>query len=230
MPFEDGLDLEWMMSYDVKKNIIEHCRIANIHIPASYKKSVFGFILADFFKKDPFYTVNKLPEEEQKMLSRLIVCKSNEYITHPRNDDKFLLMQKLHLVVTHQTETEWHIFMPDCIRTILSKASEFDIGYHPGMREYANVLDDITACNKRVQEIVNMGMNDALSIPDMKNELTSLQQRYEAGRKKHLALCAKYPWAKHHEQMIQGSISSFLGFIAHLKEMIDLFLMVDFFM
>ena len=73
IPFEDGLDLEWMMFYVTKKNILEHCRLASIQISSSHRKGLIGWVLADFFKKDPFYIVNKLSQEEQSMLSKPIV-------------------------------------------------------------------------------------------------------------------------------------------------------------
>lgn len=183
IPFEDGLDLEWMMFYVTKKNILEHCRLASIQISSSHRKGLIGWVLADFFKKDPFYIVNKLSQEEQSMLSKLIVYKSNEYITYPRNDDKFLLMQKFHLVVTYQTDTEWYIFMPDCIRTILVKASEADIDYHPGMRKYSDTLADLTECNKRIQEFMDMGLMATISLPGINSELSSMEQRYKTEKK-----------------------------------------------
>lgn len=223
VPFEDGLDLEWMMSYDTKKNILDHCRLASIQISSSYRKGLIGWVLADFFKKDPFYMVNKLSQEEQSMLSKLVARKSTDYITYPRNDDKFLLMQKFHLVVTYQTETEWYIFMPDCIRTILAKASEADIDYHPGMREYSDILADLTECNKRIQEFMDMGLMATISLPSINFELSSMEQRYKTGRKKHLALCQKYPWANKNKATVQDSISDALEFIGHLKKISVLF-------
>lgn len=54
-----------------------------------------------------------------EILKKLLSSSTEECIKYPRNDAKYLLMQKLHLVVTYEAATEWHIFMPSSIRKVL---------------------------------------------------------------------------------------------------------------
>ena len=119
LPYIDILSLNDMMSFDTKVNIVEHCKLARIDIPKSWRKAQIADALADIFTKDPLWTLEVLPEEELELLKKLLTSSTEECIKHPRNDTKYLLMQKLHLVVTYEAASEWHIFMPSCIRKIL---------------------------------------------------------------------------------------------------------------
>ena len=119
LPYIDILSLNDMMSFDTKVNIIEHCKLARIDIPKSWRKAQIADALADIFTKDPLWTLEVLPEEELGLLKKLLSSSTEECIKYPRNDARYLLMQKLHLVVTYEAASEWHIFMPSCIRKIL---------------------------------------------------------------------------------------------------------------
>lgn len=119
LPFIDTLSLIDMMSFDTKANIIEHCKLARIDIPKSWRKAQIADALVDIFTNDPLWTLEVLPEEELVLLKKLLTLSTEECIKYPRNDAKYLIMQKLHLVVSYEAATEWHIFMPSCIRKIL---------------------------------------------------------------------------------------------------------------
>lgn len=119
----DILTLDDMMSFDTKVNIIEHCRLAHIDIPKSWRKARIGEALADLFESDPQWTLKHLPQEEITLIKQLLALPADEYITYPRNDDRYLLMQKFHLVVTYEAAKEWHIYMPSSIRNILKDVS-----------------------------------------------------------------------------------------------------------
>lgn len=119
LPFIDTLSLTDMMSFDTKANIIEHCKLARIDIPKSWRKAQIADALVDIFTNDPLWTLEVLPEEELELLKKLLTLSTEECIKYPRNDAKYLLMPKLHLVVSYEAATEWHIFMPSCIRKIL---------------------------------------------------------------------------------------------------------------
>ena len=64
LPYIDILSLNDMMSFDTKVNIIEHCKLARIDIPKSWRKAQIADALADIFTKDPLWTLEVLPEEE----------------------------------------------------------------------------------------------------------------------------------------------------------------------
>ena len=119
LPFIDTLSLTDMMSFDTKANIIEHCKLARIDIPKSWRKAQIADALVDIFTNDPLWTLDVLSEEELELLKKLLTLSTEKCIKYPRNDAKYLIMQKLHLVVSYEVATEWHIFMPSCIRKIL---------------------------------------------------------------------------------------------------------------
>ena len=47
LPYIDILSLNDMMSFDTKVNIIEHCKLARIDIPKSWRKAQIADALAD---------------------------------------------------------------------------------------------------------------------------------------------------------------------------------------
>ena len=57
LPYIDILSLNDMMSFDTKVNIIEHCKLARIDIPKSWRKAQIADALADIFSKDPLWTL-----------------------------------------------------------------------------------------------------------------------------------------------------------------------------
>ncbi len=123
LPYFDIMSLEDMMSFDTKVNILDHCKLAHIDIPKSWRKAHIGEALADLFTNDPLWTLKHLSQEELELLKQLQSLSPEEYITYPRNDERYLLMQKFHLVVTYEGPTEWQIYMPSSIRNILKDVS-----------------------------------------------------------------------------------------------------------
>ena len=155
LPFRDKLDLVSMIAYDTKRVIQEHARLINVSLPSSYRKGEMAEGLATLFQHDPFYTVNQLPMDEQKLIAQLINLKFDECVEVPRNNEKHLMMQKVHLVVTYEDGNTWKLFMPDCVRTILRDTTESQIGDIPGMMEYRKVLESLTECNIKLQEVMD---------------------------------------------------------------------------
>ena len=93
LPYIDILSLNDMMSFDTKVNIIEHCKLARIDIPKSWRKAQIADALADIFTKDPLWMLEVLPEEELELLKKLLSSSTEECVKYPRNDVKYLLMQ-----------------------------------------------------------------------------------------------------------------------------------------
>lgn len=143
LPFRDKLNLAMMIEYDTKKVIQEHARLINVSLPSSYRKGEMAEGLATLFQHDPFYTVNQLPMDEQKLIAQLINLNFDECVEVPRNNEKHLMMQKVHLVVTYEDGNTWKLFMPDCVRTILRDTTESQIGdiRHDGISQSIGEFD-----------------------------------------------------------------------------------------
>lgn len=99
-----------MIEYDTKKVIQEHAKLINVSLPSSYRKGEMAEGLATLFQHDPFYTVNQLPMDEQKLIAQLINLKFDECVEVPRNGEKHLMMQKVHLVMTYEDGNTWKLF------------------------------------------------------------------------------------------------------------------------
>ncbi len=219
LPFRDGLDLATMIEYDTKKVIQEHAKLINVSLPSSYRKGEMAQGLATLFQHDPFYTVNQLPMDEQKLIAQLINLKFDEYVEVPRNDEKHLMMQKVHLVVTYEDTNTWRLFMPGCVRNVLKDTAESQIGDIPGMMEYRKVLESLTECNIKLQEVMDREAGKMPISQASKGILIQLEKQYIEKREELRKIQQKYSWASDTENPIQQSIDDALMYIGFLKMM-----------
>ena len=217
LPFRDKLDLATMIAYDTKRVIQEHAKLINVSLPSSYRKGEMAEGLATFFQHDPFYTVNQLPKDEQKLIAQLINLKFDEYVEVPRNDKKYLMMQKVHLVVTYEEENTWKLFMPECIRTILRETTESQIGDVPGMMDYRKVLESLTECNIKLQEVMDREAGKIPMSQASKLILNQLEKQYIEKREELRKIQAKYSWASDKKNPVQQSIADALMYIGFMK-------------
>lgn len=123
LPFVDTfMTVANFFEIDTKANLQHHCDDLDIYLPAKLRKADFALSLAKFFEHNPLFTYNRLPQSEKEMIAELLSSPSKKYITYPRNDRQFLMMQKVHLVVTYEKARTWQLYMPDCIRKVLNEA------------------------------------------------------------------------------------------------------------
>ncbi len=219
LPFRDGLDLATMIEYDTKKVIQEHAKLINVSLPSSYRKGEMAQGLATLFQHDPFYTVNQLSMDEQKLIAQLINLKFDEYVEVPRNDEKHLMMQKVHLVVTYEDTDTWRLFMPGCVRNVLKDTVESQIGDIPGMMEYRKVLESLTECNIKLQEVMDREAGKMPISQASKGILIQLEKQYIEKREELRKIQQKYSWASDKENPVQKSIDDALMYIGFLKMM-----------
>ena len=217
LPFRDTLDMATMIEYDTKKEILEHAKLINVSMPSSYRKGEMAQGLATLFQHDPFYTINQLPMDEHKLIAQLINLKFDEYVEVPRNDRKLLMLQKVHLVVTYEEDDTWKLFMPDCIRTILKDTTESQIGDIPGMMEYRKVLESLTECNIKLQEVMDRETGKMPMSQASKMILSRLEKQYIEKREELRKIQAKYSWASDKENPVQQSVADALMYIGFMK-------------
>lgn len=217
LPFRDTLDMATMIEYDTKKEIQEHAKLINVSMPSSYRKGEMAQGLATLFQHDPFYTINQLPMDEQKLIAQLINLKFDEYVEVPRNDRNLLMLQKVHLVVTYEIDDTWRLFMPDSIRTILKDTTESQIGDIPGMMEYRKVLESLTECNIKLQEVMDREAGKMPMSQASKMILSQLEKQYIEKREELRKIQAKYSWASDEKNPVQQSIADALMYIGFMK-------------
>lgn len=217
LPFRDMLDMATMIEYDTKKEIQEHAKLINVSMPSSYRKGEMAQGLATLFQHDPFYTINQLPMDEQKLIAQLINLKFDEYVEVPRNDRNLLMLQKVHLVVTYELDDTWRLFMPDCIRTILKDTTESQIGDIPGMMEYRKVLESLTECNIKLQDVMDRETGKMPMSQASKMILSQLEKQYIEKREELRKIQAKYSWASDEKNPVQKSIADALMYIGFMK-------------
>ena len=217
LPFRDTLDLATMIGYDTKKEIQEHAKLINVSMPSSYRKGEMAQGLATLFQHDPFYTINQLPIDEQKLIAQLINLKFDEYVEVPRNDRNLLMLQKVHLVVTYEEDDTWKLFMPDSIRTVLKETTESQISDIPGMMEYRKVLESLTECNIKLQEVMDRETGKMPMSQASKMILSQLEKQYIEKREELRKIQAKYSWASDEKNPVQQSVADALMYIGFMK-------------
>lgn len=73
------------------------------------------------FLTHPVKLYDALPVKEQKVVSKLLNMKADEYLTWPLKEGEELVMQTLHLVISYEDGKQWRLYMPDCIRRELDR-------------------------------------------------------------------------------------------------------------
>ena len=186
-PLADNLSVKEMAMYDSKENILQSFRLINVRINKNYKKAELADGLEHIFTHEPALFCNILPREERKILAELLMYPQDHYVEQPRDDYKYLLMQKLHLVVTYEGPKTWHIYMPDNIRQRLNKMFEDDVKLYPDIDKMNQLFDQVVKIRERVFEILYTRNPDSLSKSErkaIKREADVMAKDFESLRKK----------------------------------------------
>lgn len=186
-PLADNLSVKEMAMYDSKENILQSFRLINVRINKNYKKAELADGLEHIFTHEPALFCNILPREERKILAELLMYPQDHYVEQPRDDYKYLLMQKLHLVVTYEGPKTWHIYMPDNIRQRLNKMFEDDVKLYPDLDKMNQLFDQVVKIRERVFEILYTRNPDSLSKSErkaIKREADVMAKDFENLRKK----------------------------------------------
>lgn len=130
-PLPDDISMKDLAMFDSKANILESFKLVNCRISKNYKKEELASALEHFFMQFPGAFANILSSHEVKIMSELLDNPQSHYVEYERDDDHFLLIQKLHLVVTYETKDKWHIYMPDNIRKRLNDMLKDDLKRYP---------------------------------------------------------------------------------------------------
>lgn len=162
-PLTDNLSIKEMAMYDNKENILQSFRLINVKINKNYKKAELADGLEHIFTHEPALFCNILPREEQKILAELLMYPQDHYVEVPRDDYKYLLMQKLHLVITYEGVNTWHLYMPDSIRQRLNSMFEEDLKLYPEIEEMHNIFEQMTEKRDHLFQLMDKTNPDALS-------------------------------------------------------------------
>jgi len=137
-PLMEDLSIGELAKYDNKSNMLETFRLIGVGVAKSWDKAGLAAGMEIVFSHSPALFSNILPNEERMLLARLLELKQDECVSCHADERKFLMLQKLHLVVTYEDKKQgtWRLYMPNNIRQRLSgmdKAVPMKIG--DGMHE-----------------------------------------------------------------------------------------------
>lgn len=138
---------------DNKSGLIYSLLTLGIKVSARQKKGELVDILNELFTEKLFYIIDRLPKDEQELLSRLIGCKQSEYVEVPISE-QHLGLQIHHLVVTEVMGDKWRLYMPDSIRQHIDKSAMSNLSAYPGMQEWNDAMAELNKLQKQVEEDV----------------------------------------------------------------------------
>ena len=170
-PLLDDLSIKEMAMYDSKANILDTFHLLNVKVSKNYTKAQLAVILEHLFSNEPALFANLLPKEELTILSELLKNKQDHYAEHPCDKFRFLLLQRLHLVITFEGQDIWHLYMPDNIRHRLNQMFNEDLKLYPDIEKMNSLLEQAARIGQRVFEILHTQDPDKLG----KSERKSLQ-------------------------------------------------------
>lgn len=188
-PLPDDISMKDLAMFDSKANILESFKLMNFRINRNYKKEELASVLEQFFMQFPGAFANILPRHEITIMAELLENPQSHYVEYERDDDHFLLIQKLHLVVTYETKDRWHIYVPDSIRKRLNDMLKEDIKRYPELEEYGKLIDkanklreeaDTFALAHFITSEYNVGSDPKPTAAKYAAELKKLKQDFQA--------------------------------------------------
>lgn len=194
-PLLDDITIEYLVQYDTKANIQECLKMIGVSVPKHYKKEILIQIINDFYKNDIGKFVNSVSRDEWEYFSELLSIKQNEYVSVPRNDKKFLTLQKLFLVITAVDGDEWHLYMPDNIRQQINAMVKRDVQQHPALKEISKTANRLMAISQYVSETVLSKDPDEINAFEAKQLLKIVREKakeMEEGREELVKIKSKY--------------------------------------
>lgn len=140
-------DFREILFSDTKPGLYESLIALDVKVAKSLRKGEMVDMLDSFFTEKPFYIIDRLPKDEQELLSKLIGCKESEYIEVPISEQR-LGLQFHHLVVTEVVDDKWRLYMPDSIRQHIDKSAMSNLSAYPGMQEWNDAMAELNKLQK----------------------------------------------------------------------------------
>lgn len=176
-PLSDDLSIGELAKYDSKANMLETFRLIGVGVAKSWDKTDLATGMDMVFDQTPALFANILPKEEGMLLASLLDRKQDEYVTSPADKSKFLMLQKLHLVVTYEDKGTWHLYMPDQIRQRLNDMMKEDLKLYPEIEEMHHLLAQITEKRDRLYHLLDTNNPDTLTkqkAPELSDEVEAI--------------------------------------------------------
>jgi len=150
-----------LLMQDTKVNILKNFEALSIQVSKSLRKGELVEMLASVFDEKPFYIINHLPEEEQKILSKLIACRQDEGVDVPTglngssgSNGNILALQLHHLVVTKVDGDKQLLFMTNSIRQHIDRCAMKDLSVFPRMQEWKDNLYKLNELQLQIEQDV----------------------------------------------------------------------------
>lgn len=162
------ISLKEVLPVDTKANILECFKLIHVQVAKNYKKDILAEIYDYYFHKNTSQVIDHLPREEFRLLTELLELPQNKYVEYPRNDEKFLFLQKCYLVMTYQTKDIWHLYMTDNIRNTIKKMVKQGLKSYPTIQELHNILEEFTGLKNELILLLSQNDPNHLSKSDRK--------------------------------------------------------------
>ena len=162
-PLKSNLSIGTLAKYDTKANMLDTIQLIGVDVPKSWDKTALSRGLDMIFSQPPALFANVLPLSEQTLLAGLLECKQSEYVSSPVGDGTFLMLQRLHLVVTYECGDAWHLYMPDDSRQRLQRMASEDIKQYPEIEQFQQLLSELTTHRNQLYALMDRYNPDALT-------------------------------------------------------------------
>lgn len=172
---------------DTKANILECFRLIHLQVVKNYQKDILAEIYDHYFHQYTSQVIDHLPREEFRLLTELLELPQDKYAEYPRNNEKFLFLQKCYLVMTYQTKDTWHLYMTDNIRNSIKKMVSQGLKSYPVIQEMHNLLEEFTGLKKELILLLTQHDPKHLtesnqkklkkSFPELKNKMETCRNR-----------------------------------------------------
>ncbi len=155
-PLSENLSIGELAKYDSKANMLLTFQLIGVSVAKSWDKTSLAMGMDVVFDQNPAIFANILPRDERNLLASLLECKQDKCVYCPARKDGFLMLQRLHLVVTYEDKATWHLYMPDKIRKRLNSMVEEDMKLYPEIEEMHHLLNQIAKKRDHLYHLLDM--------------------------------------------------------------------------
>ena len=120
--FSSNLSLPSILVCMTKVQMIDICKKLDLYVSPNLKKEETARRLAAAMLDEPLNILHQLCKNELQLLDEIVKAGPNQYVIRKIRKTPYKL-QKYGLVLTYEdfVNEQWHILMPDAVRTVLAE-------------------------------------------------------------------------------------------------------------
>lgn len=179
-PFREDCDLFHIALCSSKVSLQHTLKKLGVRGVSKMNKVQLANELNVHFQLNTAAFLNLLPPSEQRVLSELLAKPASQCAVVPRLQGKTYMLQKLFLVLTYKTASEWHLYMPQQVRTLIGACVESSVAASPQLTLFESLLQQLQQVGWQLDALMKKhtaALESSSGCQTIRREATALQRQ-----------------------------------------------------